>query len=434
MVKFSNFFKFGKKSAKRFSADYHQSRQPIATDSESIPLKDYLSTDPDLAANVRRFVDNVLIEKPIIVASPDSKLADSTLKNYNKQLGDVRFYKLMRAALYHLVWNGNAFFEIKFSGTRLKEMYVIDPDTIEIVKNPANDKVMRYEQNVNGSPVAKFQPEEIIHISIDHLDNGEWGHAFMKPLKQALKRKEIAEFYLQWLIQNNKFAPIINVKSELVNDEQWKHIIHQLNAKSVDPDFYQIIGTFPDDEVELLKFYTTENFDRITQYIEKQNEQIITLLQVPPIISGTVDNSNRSNSEIQARFVFFNTIRAFQNLIVEELNFEMIRKLQWKNVEFKFPAIDERINVELLKLAKTMRTDLGFTQEAIREFLRENGFKLPKVKKMFEDNPAAIAIKGARTENTNSAPSREPRDKSGLVQNEAKRLEDREMGVSSNAN
>ena len=192
----SKVFRLGKKSAKRYSADYHMGRQPIATDSDSISLKDYLSTDPDLAANVRRFVDNVLIESPTIQAVVGERIGASKVNSYNQQLKDVRFYKLMRAVLYHLVWNGNAFLEIKFTKDKLKEMYVIDPDTIEIIKNPNTDEVIGYEQRVNSSPIAKFAPEEIVHISIDHLDNGEWGHAFMKPLKAALMRKDIAESYL----------------------------------------------------------------------------------------------------------------------------------------------------------------------------------------------------------------------------------------------
>ena len=165
----------------------------------------------------------------------------------------------------------------------------------------------------------------------------------------------------------------------------WDHIVSQLSVKAADPDKTQIIGVPKEDQVELIKLFTTEDFNDITMYIEKQKEQIITLLQVPPIISGTVDNSNRSNSEIQARLVFYNTIRAFQNLILEELNYELLRKLHWKKVEFRFAAIDQRVDVETLKLAKTMRSDLNFTQEAVEAFLQENGFKLPKVEKLFED-------------------------------------------------
>ena len=439
-----NFFglSFGKKSAKRFTVDYLKNRQNLQGDADAILLKDYLDTDPDLAANVRRFVDNVLIEKPEVIADEDSNVSVSMLKNYNKQLSDVRFYKLMRAALYNLIIYGNAFFEVKFTGRKLREMYVIDADSMRIVKNDA-DVVVGYEQWIGGAPVVKFQPDEIVHITIDHMDTSEWGHAFLKPLKQALHRKDIAEYYLQWLIENNKLAPVINIKADDMNEEAWAHTISQFNAKNKDPDLYQIINSFKEDNIELLRIFTTEDFDRITKYIEEQKRQIFTLLQIPPIVSGVMDNSNRSNSEIQARLVFYNTLRAFQNLVLEELNFEMIRKLKWKNVKFKFKAMDERVNIDTIKIAKSLRQDLAFTKEAIEEYLKENGFKIPKVEKLFEDDDVDLTGPEERisekenddNQNKNSEPpSREPRDKSGLVKSEAQRLEDRNMGVSSDAN
>jgi hypothetical protein len=426
--------RFGRKSAKRHSADYSRGTEPIQYDETSSALKDFLSTDPDLAANVRRFVDNVLIESPTVVPRDDDKVANSTIKKYNEQLREVRFYKIMRAAMYNLVWNGNAFFEIKFNGTKLKEMYAIDPETIKIVKNPNTDEVVRYEQEVSGSKVAVFQPDEIIHISIDHLDTAEWGKSFMKPLHATLVRKEIAEFYLQWLIQNDKFAPIVNVKSDVLNVDQWNQITDQINLKKVQPDFLQIINTFPDDMIELIRIFNTDDFDRIQGYINEQKKQIMTLLQVPPIIAGSVDDSNRSNSEIQARLVFYNTIKAFQNLVKEELDIEMLTKLKWNKVQFKFPEVDERANVELLKLAKTMKDDLRFTEDAILAFLKDNGFKIPKVEKIFEDPEVIMEGQGSGSDNNNEAPSREPRDKSGLTKNEGQRLDDRKAGVSSDAN
>jgi len=431
MVNFFN-FKFGKKSAKRFTVYYLKNRNNLSVDEDSISLKEYLSTDPDLAANVRRFVDNVLIDAPKLVSAEDSSVADSTVKMYNKQLSDVRFYKVMRAALYNLIIYGNAFFEVKFSGKKLKEMYIIDADTMKIVKNAA-DVVTGYEQWISGAKTVTFSPEEIVHISIDHLDTAEWGHAFLKPLKQALHRKDIAEYYLQWLIENNKLAPVINVKADDMNEEAWAHTVSQFNAKNKDPDLYQIINSFKDDDIQSLKIFTTDDFERILTYIEEQKRQIFTLLQIPPIISGAVDNSNRSNSEIQARLVFYNTLRAFQNLIIEELDYEMLSKLKWNNVKFKFNAMDERVNVETVKVAKSLRQDLSFTQEAIKQFLIENGFKVPKVDKLFEDAETSIPNNQANSDKS-GAPSRQPRDKSGLVQNEANRIEDKKMGVSSNAN
>lgn len=420
---------FGMKSAKSYTRDYSQRNHPIATDDATIILKEYIESDPDLAANLRRFVDNVLMESPKIIPKKGEKIAESTIKNYNEQLAEVRFYKLMRAAIYSLLWNGNAFFEIKFRGKKLTEMYVIDPDTIDIVKDKTGTEVTGYEQQVSESRVIKFLPEEIIHISIDHLDSGVWGKSFIKSLTQTLKRKEIAEYYLQWLLQNNKIAPLVNIKASNLSDEQWDHILQEFKIKETDPNYTQVINSNPDDKVEIMRIFTLEDMSDVMKYIDEQKTQIMTLLQVPPIIAGTVDNSNRSNSEIQARLVFYNTIKAFQNIVAEELDYEMLKKLQWNKVRFKFPAVDQRNDVETIKLAKSLKQDLHFTDEALLEFLKESGFKVPQVETLFEE-----VVEEPTKTNSDDFPSREPRDKAGIPENEAQRLEDKAMGVSSNEN
>jgi len=430
MVKLPSFLRFGAKTARRHTTDFNQknTNKTNPDNALTIKLKDYVSTDPDLASGMRKFVDNLLIEMPLIIKQSKSKTADSTIDNYNQELKDVRFYRRMRNAAYSLLYNGNAFFEIRFTGKKLKELYNIDPDTMRIETNASGEPI-KYVQELASSKV-EFMPEEIIHLTIDHLETGEWGLAFLKPLENALFRKEVAEAYLASLIENNKFAPLIKAKtSESMTPEELGRIRAEIQATSSDPNRYHFLNFGAEDDLELIHLFTTDNFTDINTYIQKQRDAILTVLQVPPIISGTVDNSNRSNSEIQARFVFLNTIKAFQNLVVEELNFEMLRKLNWKGVQFKFSETDARNETDIVKIAKSLKQDLNFTNEAILEYLSKNGFKIPEVEKVFED-----IVEEADVTNSKDFPSREPRYKTGIPENEVLRDEDKEMGVSSNAN
>lgn len=265
---------FGMKSARSFTKDYSQRNHPIATDDTTISLKGYIETDPDLAANLRRFVDNVLMEAPRVIPKKGETIAERTVKNYNEQLSEVRFYKLMRAAMYSLLWNGNAFFEVKFRGKKLTEMYVIDPDSIKIKKDKTGTEVTGYEQQVSESRVVTFSPDEIIHISIDHLDSGVWGKSFIKSLTQTLKRKEVAEYYLQWLLQNNKIAPLVNIKADNLSDEQWEHILQEFKIKETDPNYTQVINSNPDDKVEIMRIFTLEDMSDVMKYIDEQKHKL----------------------------------------------------------------------------------------------------------------------------------------------------------------
>jgi capsid portal protein len=204
-----------------------------------------------------------------------------------------------------------------------------------------------------------------------------------------------------------------------------------MDVAAKDPSKINLLNIDVQEAMELYKLYTTESFNDLLAYIQKQKEAIINLVQVPPIVAGTVDNSNRSNSEIQARYTFYNTIKAFNNIIKEELDSEFLPKIGWKGVEFKFGETDRRNETDILKNAKVLREDLHFTQDAVLEYLKQNGFKIPEVKKIFDEKMEEI---NKPQSNSSDFPSREPRSKSGIPKNEATRIEDKQMGVSSDAN
>ena len=173
-----------------------------------------------------------------------------------------------------------SFFEIKFSGKKLKEMYNIDPDTIEIATNSAGEPI-KYIQKIANAPEVVFMPEEIVHISIDHVESGEWGLAFLKPLQESLRRKAVAEDYLQWLIENNKFAPVIKTKTKdsmtLIEMQRVRAEIEQTN---IDATKLPFLNFNIDEDLELLQIFTTENFNDVLAYIEKQKEAIESIMRI----------------------------------------------------------------------------------------------------------------------------------------------------------
>lgn len=417
-------FKIVSNSARRRTVDYANVGMdiPKATDFKIFERYD---EDPDFNSAVNRFIDNVLIEVPYLVAENKGSVGEMTLKQYKKQLKDARWYKVMRLAVLHLILTGDAYIEIKFTGRKLTGVYNIDPETMQTRVNDAGE-ITGYTQVLAGDNI-DFSPEEIVHFSINSRDTSVNGAAIVKPLRNALIRKEIAEYYLQWLIQNNKVAPIVVVKGDM-NDTQWDRILAQIKAKVSSADNTHVINMMPEDDISIVRLFTFDDIQQVRDYIREQEDDILKILKTPPIISGSVDNSNRSNSEVQARLVFYNTITAFRNWMLEELEYELLSKLNWKGVRFSWPRIDRKEVMDILKEVKVMK-DVGFSREAIESYLRENDFVLPDVDELFEEIPDMTP--GGVDEDR---PSREPRDKAGLPENEAQRQEDKQVGVSVNEN
>lgn len=419
-------WRFGAKSAKRYTqASAKNSDEDTHDFSTSNLLTEYVKTDVDFASYVKKYVDNLLIDRPRIVPIDGEKVAPSTIRTYETQLRDVRFNKHLRPIAYSLILTGDAFIEVKFSGKRLTEMYVIDPNTMKIITEDDGRRVSGYIQEMPGKKPIPFDVDEIVHITIDQLDTGNWGYTFLAPLKEVLRRKQIAEYFAEWLVAKFKFKPLLVVESDNIMEDDWEKIVANMNMQEEDPDLYQIIRVYMGEKINGMSFFDPRLIDAIQKYIDEQKTQIITALQMPPIVAGNVDNSNRSNSEIQGRMVFYNSIYSFLTSLSEELTFELLwEKLKWRKVCFKVPNIDERKTVELIKVAKSLREDLGWTREAVMEYMKENGFNVPNVNTLFEPVVSEVAPTDG-----DDYPSRQPRDKTGIPQNEEQRLSDREAGV-----
>ena len=258
---------------------------------------------------------------------------------------------------------------------------------------------------------------------MDHISTGVWGQSFIKPLEYVLNRKRTAENYLAGMIYH--LAPVVYLKTDSLDEEEAIRVRNELRSVRDPTDPLKLITLGKDEDVGRSELGSTSYFDAIQSYIDTQNNEIIRILQTPPIVAGTVDDSNRSNSEIQARYVFANTIFAWQNFLVKELNNEFVKRLGWKDVTFSFPVTDEREMEQALIRANKFK-ELGYSEDAIHEYLERAGIK---IKADFQEIKTEAVKK-----DINDMPSREPRPSTGIPQNEEERLNARANGMERKVN
>ena len=416
-------FIFGAKTARRFTVDYSDAKTEKSNPakSENQELRDYIKSDPELATAIRKWVNVIVPEMPRIVSVKNKNVALTSIDNYNQQLKDVGFYKIARNMVYSMIYSGNGFSEIKFSGKKLNEMYNIDSDTMEIKTN-IHGEVDCFLQQVGSAPEVKFLPEEIVHLSLDNLQEQQWGSAFIESLLETLRQKKVAEDYINWLIQQNKTSPvtILKLKDEMTDDERLR-FNNIMKSKESRPQDYKNIGMDIDESIETFRAFTFDDIPKILEYINTRNRKIYNTLMIPASLASQGD-SDRSYSESQDRD-FIRNRKAMQKLLIEELNIQFIKKLGWKDVEFAFNIITADEENELLKNASTLVEKLGFTQEAVVQYLRERGFQLPEVDDML------TSLEEQTSSDIDDAPSRQARDATGVAQNESLRKSDIQAGV-----
>ncbi len=400
----------GKKSATREIAD--ASISPTGKSAiPAAPFKEYLSKDPVLASNLRQLQD-AIFEKYPRVDGKNQKVVDER----NKQLKDANFGQTFKDSFPALWHNGTMFNEVDVAGKKLTGFYMIDSDTMKVKESKNGTLLEVIQRQTTGDKV--INKDKIMHIKAPSLKTGTLGEAMLTPLSYVLARKQKAEDYLSGMIEN--LHPLLALNIEGNDDTQIKDIQNALRAKRNPLDPLKVITILPDEKVQRVDTGTTSNFTAIQEYINEQNAEIIRIVQIPPIVAGTTDNSNRSNSEIQDRSVFGRTVASWQNFFASHLDRLFEEKLGWKDTHFEFPVEDDRKQEAAFVRANKLK-ELMYSKEAIHEYLVEQGVK---IKKEFEEPEEKVA-----SSDLSGFDSRKPRDKTGIPQNEEKRKADVKNGT-----
>lgn len=418
------FWNFGKRRAQRTVLQATGVSNETSVTQKSVEVKEYLKKDPVLASNLRQLVTAIIEFDPVVDSKYGKDVDSNKLELYNDQLNEVEFGELVRNALPAAFWNGNMFFEVVVTGQKLKEMYVIDPETIKLEENDYGVVTKYIQTQPSGDVELPF--DRILHIRMPSLKTGAWGDSYLEPLTYALARKEVAENYMAGMVEN--LNPMIFLELiDSANDDGVVAIKNELRAKRNPLDPAKIISLLQGEKVGRIDMGTTQNFESIQSYIDYQNAEILRILQIPPIVAGTIDDSNRSNSEIQERAVFGRTLNSWQNFIVKKFNKLLIKdKLKWKDVTFEFPLVDERKQEAAITRALKLK-ELGFSNDVIHKELNFAGIKVDN--DFIEENEDEGVDKSL-----DIMDSRQPRDKGGIPQKEEERLKSRENGMEQKQN
>lgn len=410
------FWKLGKKTATRtiFGATGVDTEKPAASD---VNFKQFIQDDAVLNSNLKQLTDAIFEFYPQVDSIDENKA--SLVKERNEQLKKVNFGQKLKDNFASLWHSKGMFFEIVMNGTKLKEFYMIDADTIKLTENDVGTITKIVQTQPDGDK--ELSLDRIIHIKPPSVNTGSLALPLLTPLKYPLERKLFAQNTQAGLVAN--LNPLLYLNLIETDDIQVKAIQNELRAKKDPLDPMKIISLLEDEKVTRLDTGTTQAFEDLNIYIDRQNDEIVRVVQIPPIVAGTVDNSNRSNSEIQERAVFGRTVSAWHNWYIEQLDLAMIKFAKWEDTFFEFPETDERKQEQAIIRASKLR-ELGYSNEAVHDVLIQSGIK---IKPEFEEMETDIAKDKGEFE------SRQLRDKSGIPQNEAQRQQDVQNGTKKTA-
>lgn len=360
---------------------------------ESLPdvLKQVLN-DPEL----RSFIG---IQRDAITRSGYSLIgSDSAVKKGQKILRALKFRKLLKRVTSDLLIFKHAFVEIQKnrSSSAVTGLKALDPTTIRPIKD-IRDNILfwyQYSPNVdhkfidaNGvtsktkkmaiellqqSNIPIWEVEEMCHLTIDETTSTFWGLTDIHTLKQINEIDNSLMNHIQMLFKQNWFR--IHFHSKAVGDADYQEYLDQMATNMEFPED-PMLTTGPEELVG--KKYVDETV--LLPIIEMRRDlrnQKLTLMRVPPIIAGTVDNSNRSNSDVQAHYAFNNRVRAVQEDMEDDIELDLLKKMGITNVEFKFNEVSNRSLREIVDIMMLFITQ-GADAEMMSKWAQEKGYDIP---------------------------------------------------------
>jgi hypothetical protein len=326
-------------------------------------------------------------------------------KDVESFLKDRRFDLWMREVLTQYFVFSNSFGEIVYlpSGG-LKELHVIDPTTIRVLTD-THGEVQGYEQRSQGVRVT-WQADEVLHVTDPNLGLNVWGEVGLRAVYQAVALKAHIKKFLLWLFETNQFRGIYNPKSADLEAIKRSIAFLKESEKNINkPIIFE-------GEMDYKLMRQLEGFDQVKGLLYKCDEEILNLLQVPPIYAGLPDNSNRSNSDAQERA--FNTrIHSVHKLIEYHVD-ELLNRTKQFDAYFTFNRIfDTTEEKKVLEVANDMKK-LGLTNDVIGDYLEEKGLHLTDDEEDPFNSPedmllAAGKLPPVEQEQSEDAPSREPK-------------------------
>lgn len=257
--------------------------------------------------------------------------------------------QLLRGVVIDLLLFGDAYLEVVTLLDEPVALYSLDATTMTVIADQ-HGEVKGYSQDVDGVRSADFDPDQIIHFSLDAPRGGLYG---VSPAQKALLPATAWLYTMATLKEcfRRGDPPRIHVDLNHYSDtdvQRWReqYIVYNLGPKAVG----EPITTTGGGVVQVL------DPRKVVDYLDtarQLRDEIICAFGVPPSKLGIIETGNLGGGtgEAQDKTFRVNTVIPIGNLILEKLNFHLLQQgfgiydyhLNFGEIDFRDSKIVEEI-------------------------------------------------------------------------------------------
>lgn len=387
-------------------------------------VKDMILSDEDLRAFFSILRDAILSAGYELTGDNQTRV-----KECYDFLEQVKFRKKLKIVLFSGLTLKHSFLELERS--KNKKVFDIHTGDATYIYPTLKDngKILRYNQdlivtNNNNESTRKtitWELAEMAHFTFDDQYSGFYNKDILYTIESLYALKQRVIEHLQNMFKHNVFKLHYHGTNVSTKDIQgftdmiWENYNNN-SGISVTVGKEPMVAHKYVDETAILPLIELLNLIR---------NKFLTLLRVPPIIAGTVDNSNRSNSDTQADVAFQITLDGAREDLEDDINSDFLPKCGFDDVKFRFKKQDLR---DIKKLSEILSTFLGAgaDEKKINKWLKDLRYGLPvNLFKEKKEQPMVLqnALNGDNSEDTNNGvtkpqnsplfESRQPQDNFG---------------------
>ncbi|MGH7743291.1 MAG: phage portal protein [Candidatus Dormibacteria bacterium] len=271
---------------------------------------------------------------------PPEVLACERLFKFTNTREDIR--QLMRSVIADLLVFGDAFIEVVWMANVPVALYSLDAPSMNLIADP-HGEITQYVQVTEFGQRAEFQPNEVIHISLDSPRSGLFGVA---PTQAALLPITAWLFAAATLKETFRKGNPVNLHVDMPQSmaqpevNRWAAMYMQRNLGP------RNIGTpVVTKGGAAVKELATARVDEFLHTLDQKRDEILATYGVPPAEAGVIESGNLGGGtgEAQRKMFLVNTCGPIAALVLEKLDYHLVRRgfgiTGW---HLKFGEIDMR--------------------------------------------------------------------------------------------
>jgi len=331
-----------------------------------------IRTDSTVISAITTLVDKSL-ENGWRLEGKDKK---SNLKTNTEKLKEMRFNKLLRQILYNIYAYNNAFIEnVKDGNGNVKELHLLETTTTEPLATEHGEIVGYIQNNVKGGQ--EWTPDQVTHIAVNTLTTGIWGEIDLQSVHTSVLIKQYVMAYIGWLTGTNQLRGFYNIKD--ASDNNVKDLISHL--RKLETDINKPLVAAGEIEYTLLRDFAEGS--TLLEVMTFCDNNIRTLLQVPPISLGQPDSSNRSNSDTQEGSLY-TRIKSIFMLVEDSFDYDLFPKIGMGKTHFVFNPVNRIAVSRIIENAMKLK-EMNVEDSVMEEYLKFEGFPIKVKFKKIED-------------------------------------------------